>query len=59
MICIFYGIMLLWMLEVGAVKYHFYLIPDIHFPKPGVLGECPFPAVTLLLGNCSFFFTEK
>lgn len=24
MICIFYGIMLLWMLEVGAVKYHFY-----------------------------------
>lgn len=31
MICIFYGIMLLWMLEVGAVKYHFTTIPDIHF----------------------------
>ena len=26
MICIIYGIMLLWMLEVGAVKYHFYFV---------------------------------
>ena len=35
MICIFYGIMLLWMLEVGAVKYHFYYDPRHPLPvKP-------------------------
>lgn len=32
MICIFYGIMLLWMLEVGAVKYHFYFDPRHPLP---------------------------
>lgn len=49
MICIFYGILLLWMLEVGAVKYHFYF--DSRHPLPVKLmywGNVLFPALTLL-----------
>ena len=60
MICIFYGIMLLWMLEVGAVKYHFYFDPR-HPPscKAHVLGECPFPCTDAALGNRRCCFTQK
>ena len=49
MICIFYGILLLWMLEVGTVKYHFYF--DSRHPLPVKLmywGNVLFPALTLL-----------
>ena len=49
MICIFYGIMLLWMLEVGAVKYHFYFDPRHPLPvKLMYWGNVLFPALTLL-----------
>ena len=48
-ICIFYGIMLLWMLEVGAVKYHFYFDPRHPLPvKLMYWGNVLFPALTLL-----------
>ena len=49
MICIFYGILLLWMLEVGTVKYHVYF--DSRHPLPVKLmywGNVLFPALTLL-----------
>ena len=49
MICIIYGIMLLWMLEVGAVKYHFYFDPRHPLPvKLMYWGNVLFPALTLL-----------
>lgn len=49
MIYIFYGIMLLWMLEVGAVKYHFYFDPRHPLPvKLMYWGNVLFPALTLL-----------
>lgn len=49
MICIIYGIMLLWMLEVGAVKYHFYVDPRHPLPvKLMYWGNVLFPALTLL-----------
>lgn len=60
MICIFYGIMLLWMLEVGAVKYHFYFDP--RYPLPVKLmywGNVLFPAVTLLWAIAVSFLHRK
>ena len=42
MICIFYGIMLLWMLEVGAVKYHFYFDPRHPLPVSSCIGGMSF-----------------
>ncbi len=46
MICIFYGIMLLWMLTSASCKAH-------------VLGECPFPCTDAALGNRRCCFTQK
>lgn len=60
MICIFYGILLLWMLEVGVVKYHFYF--DSRHPLPVKLmywGNIVFPALTLLWGIAGAFLRRK
>ena len=60
MICIFYGIMLLWMLEVGAVKYHFYFDPRHPLPvKLMYWGNVLFPAVTLLWAIAVSFLHRK
>ena len=60
MICIFYGILLLWMLEVGAVKYYFYF--DSRHPLPVKLmywGNIVFPSLTLLWGITGAFLRRK
>ena len=60
MICIFYGILLLWMLEVGVVKYHFYF--DARHPLPVKLmywGNIILPALTLLWGITGAFLRRK
>lgn len=59
-ICIFYGILLLWMLEVGVVKYHFYF--DSRYPLPVKFmywGNILFPALTLLWGITGAFLRRK
>ncbi len=59
-ICIFYGILLLWMLEVGVVKYHFYF--DSRHPFPVKLmywGNIVFPSLTLLWGITGVFLRRK
>lgn len=60
MICIFYGVLLLWMLEVGVVKYYFYF--DSRHPLPVKLmywGNIAFPALTLLWGIAGAFLRRK
>lgn len=60
MICIFYGILLLWMLEVGVVKHHFYF--DARHPLPVKFmywGNIIFPALTLLWGIAGAFLRKK
>ena len=60
MICLFYGVLLLWMLEVGIVKYHFYF--DSRHPLPVKLmywGNILFPALTLLWGITGAFRHKK
>ncbi|WP_283683534.1 ABC transporter permease [Parablautia sp. Marseille-Q6255] len=59
-ICILYGILLLWMLQVGAVKCYFYF--DSRHPLPVKLmywGNIIFPALTLLWATAGTFLRRK
>lgn len=59
-ICIMYGILLLWMLQVGAAKYYFYF--DFRHPLPVKLmywGNIVFPALTVLWTIAGAFLRRK
>lgn len=59
-ICIFYSMLLLWMLETGIVQYHFYF--DNRHPFPVKLmyqGNILFPAFSLLWAAAAFILHRK